>query len=91
MTIICQLHLAVNWTWPTRCGMMMFMDEDAARDLLRTAIKKRHAANQAADDAMHQLYDVVRRVSHILKQVDIVRETGWSREHIRQITKKADS
>lgn len=61
------------------------MDEQAARDLLKAAVRKRTAAETRATDARKQLYDVVRTVSPVLKQVDIVKETGWTREHVRNI------
>ncbi len=61
------------------------MNEDDARKLLTAAIAERDATATSAEQARLQLYDVIRKVAPDLKQVDIVRATGWTREYIRRI------
>ena len=61
------------------------MNEQEARDLLRAAVRKRDATAKAANNAREAVYDAVRQVAPVLKQVDIARETKWTREHIRNI------
>jgi hypothetical protein len=62
------------------------MDENAAKRLLETAVEDRDRTRDAAEQARERLYSVIRDVSPLLRQVDIVRVTGWTREHIRRIT-----
>lgn len=61
------------------------MDEKAAHDLLKAAIRKTATAEAKAKETREQLYDVIRAVSPVLKQIRIAEATGWSREHIRNI------
>lgn len=63
------------------------MEEDEARARLTSALADRQAAVDAADAALVRLYEVVAEVAPSLKQVEIVRATGWSREHVRKIAK----
>lgn len=62
------------------------MDERAALNLLKAAIRKKDAAEAKADEVKAQLYEVIKTVSQAgLKQIRIAEATGWSREHIRNI------
>jgi hypothetical protein len=61
------------------------MDETEARDLLAAAVHERDATATTADQARLHLYDVVRTVAPVLKQVDIAKKTRWTREHVRKI------
>jgi hypothetical protein len=61
------------------------MDERAALNLLKAAIRKTATAEARAAEVKDQLYDVIRAVSPVLKQIRIAEATGWSREHIRNI------
>lgn len=61
------------------------MDEQTARQKLEAAVAKRDEAARAADQAREELYAVIREVSPPLRQVDVVKATGWSREHIRKL------
>lgn len=61
------------------------MDELTARALLATAATKRARTKAADDIARLELYAVVRQVADHLKQAEIVRATGWTREHIRKL------
>lgn len=61
------------------------MDETEAGALLAAAVAERDATARSAEQARQQLYDVVRQVAPQLKQVEIVRATGWTREHVRKI------
>jgi molybdopterin-guanine dinucleotide biosynthesis protein len=54
-------------------------------DLLAAAVAEHEAAEAGVDQALRQLYDVIREVAPQMQQVDIVEVTGWTREHIRQI------
>ncbi len=65
------------------------MDQHDARKLLSAAIAERDATATSAEQARLQLYDVIRKVAPDLKQVDIVRATGWTREYIRRIVDDA--
>lgn len=61
------------------------MDEQGALRLLASAVHERDETSAIAEQARRQLYGIIRRVAPTLKQVDIVRATGWTREHIRNI------
>lgn len=61
------------------------MDEPTARALLVTAAAKRARTKAADDAARRDLYTVIRQVAPHLKQAEIVRATGWTREHIRKL------
>ena len=67
------------------------MDEHL--DRLQRAADAHHAAAAAEEVARKALYSIIREVSSppgsrksgLVKQADIVRITGWTREHIRKI------
>lgn len=61
------------------------MNKDDARELLSAAVDERDATATSAEQARLQLYDVICKVAPTLRQVDIVRATGWTREYIRRI------
>lgn len=63
------------------------MDDTEARRLLADAIARRDATIRAADEARDALHEVVRAVAPVLRQVDIARDTGWTRETIRRIVR----
>lgn len=58
---------------------------EEAEQLLTAAAAEHTAARITADQAREHLYEVVRRVAPVLPQVQIVKATGWTREHIRKI------
>lgn len=62
------------------------MTEDEAREALAKAVAERIATKTAWDNSLAHLHDVIREASGVLRQVDIVRATGYTRERIRQIT-----
>lgn len=62
------------------------MDERAALNLLKAAIRKNATSEAKAKVDREQLYEVIKTVSRGgLKQIRIAEATGWSREHIRNI------
>lgn len=69
------------------------MDEHI--DRLQQAADTHHAAAAAEETARKALYAIIREVSSpagsrksgLVRQADIVRITGWTREHIRKIAK----
>lgn len=69
------------------------MDEHI--DRLQRAADTHHAAAATEEAARKALYAIIREVSSpagprksgLVKQADIVRITGWTREHIRKIAK----
>jgi len=63
------------------------MDTTEAQRRLTAAVAERDATKATAEQARDHLYEVVREVAPVLKQVDIVRSTGWTREHVRKIVK----
>lgn len=84
----------------TRLGQRGFdilaaMDEQVARRLLEQAIQERAETKQAVAEAeeldavrRRRIYEVIRQVirpNGPLRQVDIVRMTGWTRKYIRDI------
>ncbi len=62
------------------------MTEDEAREALASAVAERNAAKGAWDNTLAHLHEVIRESSAVLRQVDIVRATGYTRERVRQIT-----
>lgn len=56
-----------------------------ARSKLAAAIEVVHQADANAETARQKLYAAIAEVSPALKQAEIVRATGWSREHVRNI------
>lgn len=61
------------------------VDSAEAQRLLQAAAAEHSAAKITANQTREHLYDVVRRVAPLVRQVDIVKATGWTREHIRRI------
>lgn len=61
------------------------MNEKDAERLLAAAVAERDATRTTADQARAQLFEVIRTVAPTLRQVDIVKATGWTREYIRKI------
>lgn len=80
-----QLDLACQVDLANRIWHSVGMDETEAREILAAAIRERDAAQAIADQAREHLYEAVRTVAPVLKQVEIVRATGWTREHVRKI------
>jgi hypothetical protein len=70
---------------PTLFATVRDMDRDEAERRLAAAAAEHRAAKASAEQTREQLYDVVREVAPLLRQVDIVKATGWTREHIRRI------
>ena len=62
------------------------MTPQEARDALARAVAERDAAKTSWDNTLTHLHDVIREASGALRQVDIVKATGYTRERIRQIT-----
>jgi hypothetical protein len=60
-------------------------DAGQARAKLAAAIEAARRAEANAEAARQRLYAVIVEVSPALKQAEIVRATGWTREHIRNI------
>jgi predicted metal-dependent hydrolase len=54
-------------------------------DRLSDAVARRAEADAAALAARQHLYAVIREIAPQVKQVDIVKRTGYTREHVRQI------
>lgn len=67
------------------------VDKEAAEQLLAAAAAEHNAAKASVEQSRAQLYDVVRQVAPLLRQVDIVKTTGWTREHIRRIVGADDA
>jgi hypothetical protein len=71
--------------WPRCLTYPAGVTEEEARAQLAAAAAEYDAARLSAENTRLALYDAVRAVAPVLKQVDIVKATGWTREHIRQI------
>ena len=65
------------------------MTPQEARDALAQAVAERDTAKTAWDTSLAHLHDVIRETSAVLRQVDIVNATGYTRERIRQINESA--
>ena len=63
------------------------MDPDDALSELRQAVTRRARTLKADDAARENIYSVVRQIAPYVRQADIVRITGWTREYIRLIVK----
>lgn len=61
------------------------MTPEEARDALAAAVRTRNEAKAAWDESRDRLYGAIREASAVLRQVDIVRATGYTRERVRQI------
>ena len=61
------------------------MDTQEAERLLNEAAAEHAAAKAREEQTRERLYNVVREVAPVLRQVEIVKRTGWTREHIRRI------
>ncbi len=61
------------------------MERHEAELLLARATEEHDNAKTAVEAARLRLYEVVRLVSPVLRQVDIVRSTGYTREHVYTI------
>jgi hypothetical protein len=59
--------------------------DEEAREALGAAVRERDAAKASWDSSREHLYEVIRDAAKVLRQVDIVRTTGYTRERIRQI------
>lgn len=63
----------------------------AAREALARAIQRRDDTEAAAEQARGELYAVIRTIltyqPPLMRQVEVAKETGWTREHIRRIAK----
>lgn len=58
---------------------------DEAHAKLAAAAGAVKQAEASAEAARQKLYAVIVEVSPTLKQVEIVKATGWTREHVRNI------
>lgn len=67
------------------------MTEDEARAAVTRAVDTKTNADTAAERAREELHDAIRSAANVLRQVDLVRLTGYTREHIRQITRAGQS
>jgi hypothetical protein len=67
------------------------MDRGDAERVLTAAVAERDALRVAAERARERLYEVVREVAPVLRQVEIVKATGWTREHVRKIVRPTPS
>lgn len=61
------------------------MDQEKALDELRAAAAEYKAAKASVESTREHLREVVRKVVPPLKQADVVRETGWTRETVRLV------
>ena len=80
-----QIRLAVNLAWHKMFGILAGVTPQEARALLAEAVARRDTAKVAWDTTLAQLHDAIREASGVLRQVDIVKATGYTRERIRQI------
>jgi hypothetical protein len=65
------------------------MDQDTARDHLRAAGQEYQAVRASLDAARENLYPaVIEALRAGLRQVEIVRLSGYTREHVRKIARR---
>jgi hypothetical protein len=65
------------------------MDQNIARDHLRAAGQEYQAARTSLDTARENLHPAVIEALHAgLRQVEIVRLSGYTREYVRQIARR---
>lgn len=74
-----------NWTMQSPLGDTGAVTDEEARKALAAAVRERDAAKASWDASREHLYRVVREASAVLRQVEIVKITGYTRERIRQI------
>jgi hypothetical protein len=74
-------------------GMQLWHTEAMPNPELKRLASAYHRAQGKADALRAELFDAIRAESSKegVKQVDIVNDTGFTREHIRRIVKARDS
>lgn len=86
---MCQSYAKRVWhgnsTWHNALGDTGAVTDEEAREALAAAVRDRDAAKASWDASLDRLHDVIREATKVLRQVDIVRATGYTRERIRQI------
>lgn len=64
------------------------VNEEQAMTELKAAARVHQRAQKRAEEAHARLVEVMREASDAgVRQVDIVRETGYTREHVRRLLK----
>lgn len=65
---------------------------DDRLDTVRKAIRKRDRAKKTHDAAIAEVHAaILDALANGVRQADIVRATGYTREHIRQLARRDDS
>lgn len=83
--------MAVKWYWHTRVGILGFMTSDDPTQRVTKARDALQRHDNRRDRLVADLHTaIVEALRAGVKQVDLVRTTGYTREYLRQIRKAAD-
>ena len=85
-TILCQTCLAYKLVWPTVCGIIAIMVTTDPAEPIKAAVAAHRRAAKRAEQTLAALHAAIAEAaSQGVRQTELVKITGYTRERIRQI------